>query len=148
MESYGIKGEILGWIKAFLTQRTQQVIVNGGASQYKDVTSGIPQGSVLGPFLFVIFMNDLPDQVKSDIFLFAYGTKIFRNMRWPEDQNILQVDIDITLKWAHKWQLEFHPDTCVSMSFSKKEETHQRHKNERYRNKTCESGERYWSDSG
>ena len=102
MESYGIKGEILGWIKAFLTQRTQQVIVNGGASQYKDVTSGIPQGNMLDPLLSVIFINDLPDQVKSDIFLFVDNTNIFRNLRCPEDQNILQDDVDIMLKWDNK----------------------------------------------
>ena len=85
MESYGIKGEILGLIKAFLSNRTQKVIVSGESSQYKGVTSEIPQGSMLGPLLFVMFINDLPDQVKSDIFLFADDTKIFRNMRCPED---------------------------------------------------------------
>ena len=56
VESYGIKGEILGWITAFLSNRTQQVIVNGELSEFKKVTSGIPQGSVLGPLLFVIFL--------------------------------------------------------------------------------------------
>ena len=125
--SYGIKGEILGWIKAFLSNTIQQVIVNGESSQYKDVTSGIPQGRVLGPLLFVIFINDLPDQVKSGIFLFANDTKIFRNMRYPEDQNIPQDDTDIMLKWADKWQLEFHSDKCV-MSVNKKEETHHTYK--------------------
>ena len=71
VESYGIKGEILGWIKAFLSNRTHQIIVNGESSQYKNVTSGIPQGRVLNPLFFVIFINDLPDQVKPDFFLFV-----------------------------------------------------------------------------
>ena len=122
IEGYGIRGEILGWIKAFLSDRTQQVIVNGETSQCKEVISGIPQGSVLGPLLFVIFINDLPTQVKSDIFLFANDTKIFRNIRSEDDRETLQKDINTMLEWANKWQLEFHPDKCVSMSINNKED--------------------------
>ena len=93
VESYGIKGEILGWIAAFLSNRTQ-VTVNGESSEHKNVTSGIPQGSVLGPLLFVIFINDLPEQVKSEIFLFTDDTKIFRQINRPDDHSILQEDIN------------------------------------------------------
>ena len=122
IEGYGIRGEILGWIKAFLSDRTQQVIVNGESSQCKDVTSGIPQGSVLGPLLFIIFINDLPTQVKSDIFLFADDTKVLRTIKSADDQETLQDDINIMLNWANKLQLEFHPDKCVSMSINNKGE--------------------------
>ena len=122
IEGYGIRGEILGWIRAFLSDRTQQVIVNGEASQCKDVTSGIPQGSILGPLLFVIFINDLPSQVKSDIFLFADDTKIFRTINSIGDKDTLQNDITTMVKWADTWQLEFHPDKCVSMSINYKGE--------------------------
>ena len=86
------------------------------------MTSGIPQGSVLGPLLFVIFINDLPTQVKSDLFLFADDTKIFRNIRSEDDRETLQKDINTMLEWANKWQLEFHPDKCVSMSINNKED--------------------------
>ncbi|MCG8626996.1 MAG: hypothetical protein MJE68_33970 [Proteobacteria bacterium] len=109
-------------MKAFLSSRTQQVIVNGESSQCKDVTSGIPQGSVLGPLLFVIFINDLPTQVKSDIFLFADDMKIFQTIKSMDDRETLQEDINIMLDWADKWQLEFHPDKCVSMSINNKGE--------------------------
>ena len=87
----------------------------------KEVTSGIPQGCVLGPWLFVIFMNDLSEQVHSEIFLSANDTKIFRNMKDSDDQNPLQRDIDTMLKWADQWQSEFHPDRCVSMPINNKE---------------------------
>ena len=86
------------------------------------MTSGIPQGSVLGPLLFVIFINDLPTQVKSDLFLFVDDTKIFRNIRSEDDRETLQKDINNMLEWANKWQLEFHPDKCVSMSINNKED--------------------------
>ena len=121
MESYGIKGKILKWIESFLSKRTQQVVLNGYKSGHKEVTSGILQGSVLGPLLFVIFINDLPDQVNSEIFLFTNDTKIFRNIKCPDDQKILQDDINTMLQWADKWQLEFHPDKCVSMAINNKE---------------------------
>ena len=121
VEQYGIKEDIINWIKSFLDSRTQQVVINGELSEPKNVTSGIPQGSVLGPLLFVIFINDLPDLVKSDMFLFADDTKIFRRISTKQDEVILQEDINEMLKWSDKWQLEFHPGKCVKMSFNNKE---------------------------
>ena len=69
---------IAEWISSFLLGRTQKVSVNGKESNWKEVISGIPQGSVLGPLLFVIYINDLPDILESDAFLFADDTKIYR----------------------------------------------------------------------
>ena len=112
---------MLKWIESFLSKRTQQVVLIGYKSGHKEVTCGIPQGNVLGPLLFVIFINYLPDQVNSEIFLFADDTKIFRNIKCPDDQKILQDDINTMLQWADKWQLEFHPDKCVSMPINNKE---------------------------
>ena len=74
--AYGIVGNILNWITAFLSNRSQIVRVNGAYSKSSQVISGIPQGSVLGPILFVIYINDLPDAVNSSKFLFADDTKI------------------------------------------------------------------------
>jgi hypothetical protein len=76
IKSYGIVGPTLNWIKDFLKNRTQKVMVNGAGSEWENVTSGIPQGSVLGPILFVIYINDLPDTVESDSYLFADDTKV------------------------------------------------------------------------
>ena len=76
----GINPSSLRWIEGFPTGRQQQVCVNGSMSKWADVTSGIPQGSVLGPILFVIYINDLPNKIKSDIYMFADDTKVFRTI--------------------------------------------------------------------
>jgi hypothetical protein len=88
------------------------VVVNGSGSSTKDVTSGIPQGSVLGPILFVLFINDLPDVVDSDIYLFADDTKIFHPMMTDTDANIFQNDLNKLHEWTEKWLLRFHPEKC------------------------------------
>ena len=87
----------MNWIKVFLTNRTQVVRVNGEMSEPAVVESGIPQGSVLGPILFVIYINDLPNEVTSNILLFADDTKIFRWIKSISDSSLLQKDLSIDL---------------------------------------------------
>ena len=117
VSKYGIKGDVLGWIDAFLSNRTQCVSIGEAQSDVMPVTSGIPQGSVLGPLLFVIYINDLPDVVDKDtfIFLFADDTKAFRDIKSVPDQIILQKDIKSLTEWSAIWLLKFHPDKCVAM---------------------------------
>ena len=92
LSCYGISGDIINWIKAFLLGRSQVVRVNGEKSEETAVLSGIPQGSVLGPLLFVVYINDLPESVKSNIFLFADDTKILKQITSKEDALDLQSD--------------------------------------------------------
>ena len=114
----GIKGKTQDWIKDFLTDRTQRVVVNGKTSQEGAVTSGIPQGSVLGPILFVIYINDLPQTVKSQIKMFADDTKLYSRVDKIDNDGInhgaadLQDDLDALTKWSDRWQLKFHPEKC------------------------------------
>ena len=121
IEKYGIKGNVLGWINNFLSNRTQCVVLNGARSDTGDVTSGIPQGSVLGPILFVLYINDLPEVVDdlSFVFLFADDTKIFRHIKSIDDVNTLQSDIQSLLEWSDNWLLKFHPDKCIAMNIGK-----------------------------
>ena len=122
IDKYGIKGNILGWIENFLTNRTQIVKIGNSESTISDVTSGIPQGSVLGPLLFVLYINDLPDVVDKDsfVYLFADDTKVGRVIKTSQDNIQLQADINSLEEWSNKWLLKFHPDKCVSMNIALK----------------------------
>ena len=120
MKCYGIVDPILGWVESFLSNRTQYVSVNGKCWELKAVTSGIPQGSVLGPILFVIYINDLPDVVNKYLYLFADDSKIFNNIKCEKDVEDLQKDLDRMSDWSDRWMLKFHPDKRKHMKIGKK----------------------------
>ncbi|XP_076435943.1 uncharacterized protein LOC143275602 [Babylonia areolata] len=92
MKAHGIEGKVLQWTEAFLSGRAQQVFVNGSKPDEARVTSGIPQGSVLGPLLFVIYINDLPRQVQSEVRIFADDTKLFAQSNEQHARETLQED--------------------------------------------------------
>jgi hypothetical protein len=126
LKSYGISAEIVNWIEAFLVHRKQKVIVNGKSSEWENVISGVPQGSVLGPVLFVIFINDLPEEVLSTILLYADDAKIYRNVKQLMDQVILQTDLHNMSIWADRWLQKFHPDKLKLIPISRKRDTTER----------------------
>ena len=95
------------------------MFVNSTGSQSTSVTSGIPQGSVLGPTLFIIYINDLPNIVQSNVFLFADDTKIFQRIATVNDMELLQRDLDALCEWSKKWLLLFHPDKCKILSLGR-----------------------------
>ena len=104
LQAYGIHGQILRWIEAFLDNRQQQVCVGSSHSEWMDVRSGIPQGSVLGPTLFPIYINDIPSTVENVVKLFADDTKIYRVINSDCDSLSLQDDLDNLVDW----QLRFN----------------------------------------
>ncbi len=120
LSSYGVSVTLIDWIEAFLSNRYQQVAVNGELSELKKMTSGIPQGSVLGPLLFVAYINDLPDLLQSQPYLFADDTKIFKVIKNNTDHQILQQDLDKLHEWSTKWLLSFNAQKCKCMRIAKK----------------------------
>ena len=90
LQGYGVSGNILSWITDFLSDRTQYVTVNDKSSRSVPVSSGVPQGSVLGPTLFVYYINDLPNVCKALLNMFADDTKIFKELLSIEDHHVLQ----------------------------------------------------------
>ena len=90
---YGIRGTTLRWIRSFLVGRTQKVILNGQESRTTKVSSGVPQGSVLGPLLFIIYINDMPNNIASNIKLYADDALLYRTIHSVTDTHILQHDL-------------------------------------------------------
>ena len=101
------------WIQAFLSGRTQTVVLENEKSDTVPVTSGVPQGSLLGPILFLIYINDLPDRTRSKVRLFADDMAIYLAVSNLQDAQILQQDLDQLHKWELQWDMEFNPSKCV-----------------------------------
>ena len=128
LAKYGIDENTAKWIEDFLSNRRQKVSVNGKESGWGEVTSGIPQGSVLGPLLFVLFINDMPDNVISNIFLFADDTKIFNEVTEETGIKVLQEDINRLENWAKIWKLSFHPKKCKVLGIGRKQRDKNKYK--------------------
>ena len=103
---------IINWIEQWLTDWKQRVVVDGEVSSWKSVLSGVPQGSVLGPILFLVYINDLEEGVTGSILKFADDTKLFRKTKEIGDKKKLQDDIDKLIKWSEKWQMLFNFGKC------------------------------------
>ena len=117
LQSVGIRGKILDWIRNWLNCRKQRVVLNGANSKWRSVLSGVPQGSVLGPLLFIIYVNDIETSVKSRVSKFADDTKIYNQISTAADTKQLQHDIDRVFNWAEEWQMKFNVDKCKVINF-------------------------------
>ena len=125
LHGYQITGKVHKWIKHFLTGRNQTVVVNGVPSKEEVVVSGIPQGSVLGPILFLVFINDLPETVDVSVRIFADDTKIFHKICSRNDQEKLQENLSKLEDWAKTWEMRFHPEKCRVLHIGKEQEAFQ-----------------------
>jgi hypothetical protein len=117
---YGIRGNTLEWIRSFLSNRTQKVVLEGEHSEEVPVSSGVPQGTVMGPILFLIFINDLPEGLTSTVRLFADDCVIYRQIKSSDDCKQLQRDLDHLFLWETTWQMKFHANKCHRLSIHHK----------------------------
>ena len=111
LKSMGISGELHKLLENYLSGRLQRVLLNGQTSSWRPVLAGVPQGSILGPLLFLIYINDLPNGLKSNAKLFADDTSLFTIVRDKnESANILNSDLSLISKWSFDWKMLFNPD--------------------------------------
>ena len=109
----GITGNLQRWIMNWLKDRRQKVVLNGSSSDWRSVLSGVPQGSVLGPLLFLVFINDISNNIKSGLSLFADDTKTFSSVKNEALKRELQGSIDALYDWSKKWCMQFNAGKCA-----------------------------------
>ena len=112
LHALGIRGKILDWCESFLVGRRQRVVVNGSVSKWEPVKSGVPQGSVLGPLMFVVYINDMPEVASSIMKLFADDAKLYRDVDTPHDIEQLKEDLNRVTQWSDRWQMTFNAKKC------------------------------------
>ena len=127
LKAYGITGSLYRWLEDFVSGRTQQVSVQGAESEWVPVTSGVPQGSVLGPILFLLYVNDLPDSTQNWTRLFADDTKVSIGFLAESECDSLQDDITKLTEWSKTWQLSFNAKKCKVMHIGSKNPHHKYH---------------------
>ena len=115
LENYGITGTLLNWIQDFLSNRKQRVVIKGESSDWTDVTSGIPQGSVLGPILFLVYINDLPGAIKGLMKIFADDAKVYYEIESIDTPQFMQDELNRADLWAILWDMIFNNKKCHHM---------------------------------
>ncbi|MCG7869883.1 MAG: hypothetical protein JAY74_26365 [Candidatus Thiodiazotropha taylori] len=121
LSSVGIKGNLLRWFSSYLSNRSQRVVLNGQNSDWAAVKAGVPQGSILGPLLFLLYINDIVNRVNTNIRLFADDTSLYIIVDTPERAaNLLNSDLQEINLWATEWLVDFNPSKTFTMTVSRK----------------------------
>lgn len=121
LEKLGVQDPLLSWIKNYLCERKQRVVIEGQCSEWKLINSGVPQGSVLGPLLFLVYINDITEGLESTPLLFADDTALLEIVDSPEQSAlILNNDLEKISNWSKKWLVTMNPSKCETIVFSAK----------------------------
>ena len=121
LEAAGISANLLLWFRSYLTNRKQRVVLPGAESEWTYIRAGVPEGSILGPLLFLLFINDIVKDIGSNIRLFADDTSLFISVENPDTAaELLNLDLDKILKWAKRWLVLFNPVKTDSFLVSRK----------------------------
>ena len=130
LKSYGISGPIFGLISSFLSNRRLRVVLDGKSSQEYPVNAGVPQGSILGPTLFLLYINDLPDDVICNITVYADDTTLYSKCNQASDlwqqlelASELESDLRDTVDWGRKWLVDFNAGKTQLVSFDRSKNT-------------------------
>ena len=119
LESIGVSDSLLLWFKSYLADRKQRVVLPGAVSAWNNIKAGVPQGSILGPLLFLIYINDIVVDIHSSIRLFADDTSLYIIVNNPQQTaNLLNADLGL---WASRWLVSFNPSKSESMTLSRKQ---------------------------
>ena len=121
LKQAGIRGKLLSWFSDYLSNRCQRVVLPACQSNTKHLNAGVPQGSILGPLLFLVYINDIVENIESGINLFADDTSLSLVVRNPDDMaNTFQNDINKINTWADTWLVKFNPNKSESLVISRK----------------------------
>ena len=121
LDHYGVRGKTLNWLNGWISNQTQKVVIDGEFSPSIPVTSGVPQGTVLGPLMFLLYINDIGELIdnSTSIKLFADDCLLFRPIQTEQDQVQLQSDLDKLRSWAKSWQMNFNPTKCECLHITR-----------------------------
>ena len=122
----GVNKQLISWIESYLSDRQQKVVSEGFSSTLKGIKAGVPQGSVLGPFLFLVYINDIVNDINNDIRLFADDTSLFVVVEndHAAAATSLTDDLNVISNWAKKWAIQFNPQKTKNIVFSRRDREH------------------------
>ena len=119
-QSFSVTDNAYAWLESYLSSRCQRVVINGQASKWTPVKSGVPEGSIRGPLLFICYTADILSIIKTNCIMYADDLKLYCRVTCSEDAALLQADLSRLAEWSEAWKLKLNPQKCFIMSYTLK----------------------------